>query len=525
MAKLYTIYRKSHFLGTKVKSLRKQHGLTLEDLSTRCIQIDVQSAPSVSYLSLIETGRRMPSKAVLSLVSDIFQKEIDWFLDDNIEIEEQDINLQTVKTDRLYLEPGVLFSKDLLETSIPEILSQTGTTGRQFAHVMIRAYQEKYKNQFPDLERIADEIGGKKFPLSVDDLMGLATKNNLKVRWFDKSPFNTQTDTGKKIKTLFRSFFNSPDTVYINTQLQKQPERMKYEIALHLAHKILHNGDGLLSNHATGGELGGSPMPTHNQTTQMNQQDILIAWRDFECSFFAGALLCPRIPFRRFLVRNGYDVNSGNKIGLTNSLVMRRMTSVSPYPHWHYFDAYPPGYLRAVYRGNGIPLPWGSMRKSADPCTNWTLYRLLDSENNEQHLSQISLFKDGDATHLYCCKGIKTKDAAGNLHTITVGIDLVPILETQCVNISEMISEIDSGCQNKKGETSIRIKIKKNIQSAARVLSIEWLEEAIENPIGIICPRKSSCPRLYPCSGYKQLQQRGISWLDEIKEKIKIEYQ
>ena len=55
--------------------------------------------------------------------------------------------------------------------------------------------------------------------------------------------------------------------------------------------------------------------------------------------------------------RSEYTTARGDKVELTNTLVMRRMSSVSPYPHWHYFDAYPPGNLRAVYRGNGIPLP------------------------------------------------------------------------------------------------------------------------------------------------------------------------
>jgi len=32
--------RKAHFLGTKIKSLRKRNNLTLEDLSVRCVQID-----------------------------------------------------------------------------------------------------------------------------------------------------------------------------------------------------------------------------------------------------------------------------------------------------------------------------------------------------------------------------------------------------------------------------------------------------------------------------------------------------
>ena len=57
---------------------------------------------------------------------------------------------------------------------------------------------------------------------------------------------------------------------------------------------------------------------------------------------------------------------------------MRRMTKVSPYPYWHFFDAYPPGYLRAVYRGNGIPLPWGNLAQVSDPCPNWAVFRMIE---------------------------------------------------------------------------------------------------------------------------------------------------
>lgn len=93
------------------------------------------------------------------------------------------------------------------------------------------------------------------------------------------------------------------------------------------------------------------------------------AWRDFESSFFAGALLCPKVPFRQLLDRNGYEIDVHKKAGVSPSVAMRRMTVVSPYPHWHYFDAYGEGKLKAVYRGNGIPLPWGNMRKVNDPAS------------------------------------------------------------------------------------------------------------------------------------------------------------
>ena len=62
------------------------------------------------------------------------------------------------------LEPGFLFSDQLLQSAIPEMLSQTGTTGRQFAHILIRAHQESNQNRYPDIERAADSVGLKRFP-------------------------------------------------------------------------------------------------------------------------------------------------------------------------------------------------------------------------------------------------------------------------------------------------------------------------------------------------------------------------
>jgi hypothetical protein len=80
----------------------------------------------------------------------------------------------------------------------------------------------------------------------------------------------------------------------------------------------------------------------------MNAQDVLHAWRDFECSFFAGALLAPRVPFRRFLARERYRIEAGTRLELTPAVIMRRMTKVSPYPYWHFFDAYPPARCTAA---------------------------------------------------------------------------------------------------------------------------------------------------------------------------------
>ena len=64
------IGRNSHFLGAKLRALRKQNRMTLEELSMRCIQIDAQSGPSVSYLSMIESGRRVDDVSARREVGD-----------------------------------------------------------------------------------------------------------------------------------------------------------------------------------------------------------------------------------------------------------------------------------------------------------------------------------------------------------------------------------------------------------------------------------------------------------------------
>ena len=70
-----SFFIKTHFLGSKIKHLRKSNKMTLEDLSIRCYQIDSSSAPSVSYLSLIESGQRSPSEKLLKSICFVFQKQ------------------------------------------------------------------------------------------------------------------------------------------------------------------------------------------------------------------------------------------------------------------------------------------------------------------------------------------------------------------------------------------------------------------------------------------------------------------
>jgi transcriptional regulator with XRE-family HTH domain/Zn-dependent peptidase ImmA (M78 family) len=509
-----TLLRKGHFLGTKLRSLRRRNGLTLEELSSRCVQRDVDLAPSVSYLSMIESGKRAPSPGLLALLSAVFQREPSWFLDESADVESVLPAQPRGGAARIPLEPAFLFSKDVLQAAIPELLAQTGTTGRQFAHLLIRSHQEMSRNDFPDLERAADKVGERRFPLSVTDLMQLCKHHGLEIRWFERKPVLVK-DKDRDVRSMVRSFFEAPGIIYANRALQADPARLKFDLAAHIAHRVLHGGDGLKSAHATGGEMGGSPEGGSN-TTSMDAQDVLHAWRDFECSFFAGALLAPRVPFRRFLTSERYRIEAGAKLELTPAVIMRRMTKVSPYPYWHFFDAYPPGYLRAVYRGNGIPLPWGNLAQVSDPCPNWAVFRMIEGQRGESG-SQISVLRDGERSLLYCCHSVRVRDMAGNPHVLSIGVDLAPALDSNGVNAAELIESIFRECRQRHGEARIPKAAAQALQAIANVLNIAWIEDALAQPARIICPRSTRCPRAERCEGARPSRAREIS---DVREEI-----
>ncbi|MCL1063911.1 DUF3612 domain-containing protein [Shewanella benthica] len=495
-----SLMRKSHFLGTKIRNLRKRNHLTMEDLSARCVRVDPETAPSVSYLSMIERGKRVPSAGMLAVIAAVFQKEVDWFLDDAPE----DHAITPDKGRRggingMALEPSFLFSKDILQIAIPEMLSQTGVTGRQFAHLLIRAHQEHHQNHFPDLERAAEEIGQKRLPLALEDIMDIAKGMGLKIKWVDRAPKEVVDEMGASSTQLVTSFFEPPSTIYINKYLKSNPTRLKYDLAVHIGHCVLHNKDGLKSVLTTGRSQISTEMDNGTpQSSTVNAQDILHAWRDFESSFFAGALLCPKVPFRQMLDRHGYEINVHQKVGVSASVAMRRMTVVSPYPHWHYFDAYAPGKLKAVYRGNGIPLPWGNMRLVQDPCQHWAVFRKIN-EASAGSSAQLSILDVDNEPRIYSCESIRVKDMAGNNHVLCAGIDLNPAIEAQGGDANAIAAELKQACVKHGGEAEIPKAIKKDLTSVAKILNINWVERGIDTQARLICSRGAVCPRQPTC--------------------------
>jgi transcriptional regulator with XRE-family HTH domain len=493
-----SLSRQSHFLGTKIRNLRKRNGLTLEDLSARCVKLEPEYAPSVSYLSMIERGKRVPSEEMLEVIATVFQKNSQWFLDDAPEandITPDKGNRGGIKG--MALEPSFLFSNEILQIAIPEMLAQTGTTGRQFAHLLIRAHQEHHQNHFPDLERAAEEIGLKKMPLYVEDLMEISEARGLKISWFTRLPeAENVTDASNKVVT---SYFQPPRTVYLNKILKNNITRLKYELAVHIGHNVLHNSDGEKSIMVAGDQTQYDIQKEHiPSSSQLDAQDILHAWRDFECSFFATALLCPKVPFRQLLDREGYEITVCKKIEVSEAVVMRRMTAVSAYPHWHYFDAYAHGKLKAVYRGNGIPLPWGNMRIVRDPCQHWSVFRMLN-QTTDGSAAQFSILNENGIAKIYCCESVKVKDLNNISHVLCSGIELNPAITAQGHDAIALVNELQKLCIENGGTSKIPTKIKKVLNSVARILNINWISRGIEQEAQLICARGAVCPRKPSC--------------------------
>lgn len=504
------LLRQGHFLGSKLRTLRKRNGLTLDELASRCVQIDADHAPSVSYLSMVETGKRIPSSEMLAVLASVFGKDPGWFLDRTEAIPpETSRSVRGSAAEPMPLEPAFLFSRELLQLALPELLAQTGTSGRQFAHLLVRVWQETRQNEFPDIERAAESVGRRRMPLSLDEVMHIVKETGLVIRSADE-------ERRGRADPLLRARFEAPGTIVINRRLREHEARLKYTLAFFIGHRILHNGDGVVPPHSAAGAVEDSRSlegVAPQGLAGMAPRDVLLAWRDFECSAFAGALLCPKQPFRQFLVRERHELAAVEKLGVTEAVMMRRMTSVSPYRHWHFFDGYAPGYLRAVYRGNGIPLPWGNMSLVPDPCPHWAVFRLLRDTRATggaamRPVSQLSVMRDGSVSRLYCCHSLRTRDAAGVSHVLSVGIDLAPALEAQGFDAASLITQVDEHCRRGGGTGELPTDAADAIRTVSHVLNIAWVSRALESPASLICPRSSACPRPVSCADQGTVEPR-----------------
>ncbi|MBT5748003.1 MAG: DUF3612 domain-containing protein, partial [Candidatus Marinimicrobia bacterium] len=114
---------------------------------------------------------------------------------------------------------------------------------------------------------------------------------------------------------------------------------------------------------------------------------------------------------------------------------------------------------------------------------------------------------------------VRTKDAAGNPHVVTVGVDLVPMIHSQGYDYKDIISQVDDAC-GISGESLLPEDLRNTIRTTAGIANFSWIIDALENPCVVICPRIDQCPRETQCQGVKKLEPKRVSWIDDVKEEI-----
>ena len=100
---------------------------------------------------------------------------------------------------------------------------------------------------------------------------------------------------------------------------------------------------------------------------------------------------------------------------------------------------------------------------------------------------------------------------AGNPHVLSVGIDLVPALEANGVDATQVVDHLAEECQRRGGAAKIPKAEADAICAVANVLNIEWVKESLSNNARIICPRNTRCARDGKCDGVHATGARDIT--------------
>ena len=153
-----------------------------------------------------------------------------------------------------------------------------------------------------------------------------------------------------------------------------------------------------------------------------------------------------------------------------------------------------------------------------DPCPRWAVFRMLHQHRGSQPSSQISVLQDGERALLYCCHSLRTKDMAGNPHVLSVGVDLVPALESQGIEAGSLVASIAEGCRRRAGQAAIPASAAKALRAVGKVLNIAWVADALDSPASIICPRSTACPRTPACEAMKPNSRAAE--ISEVRQEI-----
>jgi hypothetical protein len=92
-------------------------------------------------------------------------------------------------------------------------------------------------------------------------------------------------------------------------------------------------------------------------------------------------------------------------------------------------------------------------------------------------------------------------------------------LDANGVASHAIIDSIFAECVHRRGEGRIPRSAGEALVAAANVLNIAWIEDALELPARIICPRSTRCPRPERCEGAKVRPSRARE-IDDVRDEI-----
>ena len=220
-----------------------------------------------------------------------------------------------------------------------------GTTGRQFAHLLIRSHQEMSRNDFPGSRARRRER--RRARVSRSTRRGPAARSASgtasTIRWFERKPVLARDNDARSAQHAALLLRGAAHGLPEQARCSADPARLKFDLASHIGAQgaARRRRAEVRARHRR--RDGRQPRQRLEPRAGMNAQDVLHRLARLRVQLLRGRPALPEdavpaLPHARALPHRGR-----RKLELTPAVMMRRMTKVSPYPHWHFFDAYPPG--------------------------------------------------------------------------------------------------------------------------------------------------------------------------------------
>jgi hypothetical protein len=107
---------------------------------------------------------------------------------------------------------------------------------------------------------------------------------------------------------------------------------------------------------------------------------------------------------------------------------------------------------------------------------------------------------------------------AGNPHVLSVGVDLVPALESQGIDAEAVVAGVADACRRRGGQAAVPASAARALNAVGKVLNIAWITDALEQPASVICPRSTACPRTPTCEAMKPTSRTAE--INDVRQEI-----